>query len=271
MPVLQAWVQGALQRRAPLIPNLQAPLRADQRPLYTQAREVLRDLVQHGNYAPGDRLPSEIELSQRLRISRPTLREALHQLEEEGAIVRRHGVGTFVAEPRPVLDAGLEVLESLEQMANRCGLRVHMGEASISEREATAEEAKGLGLELATPVPATYVMRVILAEGKPVAHLTDVLPQQFLRQADLGSDFRGSVLDTLLKRGWPTLSHSRTELISEAADPHLAHALRVQRGAPLMKLEAQLFAADGQIVDYSISHFVPGCFRFHVVRRVAGA
>lgn len=252
-----------------MIPNLQAPLRADQRPLYTQAREVLRDLVQHGNYAPGDRLPSEIELSQRLRISRPTLREALHQLEEEGAIVRRHGVGTFVAEPRPVLDTGLEVLESLEQMANRCGLRVQMGEASISERESTAEEVEGLAL--AAPVPAIYVMRVILAEGKPVAHLTDVLPQQFLRQADLGSDFRGSVLDTLLKRGWPTLSHSRTELISEAADPCLAHALRVQRGAPLMKLEAQLFATDGQIIDYSISHFVPGCFRFHVVRRVAGA
>ena len=252
-----------------MIPNLQTPLRADQRPLYTQAREVLRDLVQHGNYAPGDRLPSEIELSQRLRISRPTLREALHQLEEEGAIVRRHGVGTFVAEPRPVLDTGLEVLESLELMANRCGLRVQMGETSISEREATAEEAKGLALT--APVPATYVMRVILAEGKPVAHLTDVLPQQFLRQADLGSDFRGSVLDTLLKRGWPTLSHSRTELISEAADPRLAHALRVPRGAPLMKLEAQLFAVDGQIIDYSISHFVPGCFRFHVVRRVAGA
>ena len=109
---------------------------------------------------------------------------------------------------------------------------------------------------------------MILAEGKPVAHLTDVLPQRFLRQADLGPGFHGSVLDTLLARGWPALSHSRTELIAEAADPDLARALRIQRGAALMKLEAQLFATDGQIVDYSISHFVPGCFRFHVVRRV---
>jgi GntR family transcriptional regulator len=79
------------------------------------------------------------------------------------------------------------------------------------------------------------------------------------------------VLDLLLARGWPALSHSRTELISEAADASLAHALRIQRGAPLMKLVAQLFTADGQIVDYSISHFVPGYFRFHVVRRIAGA
>ena len=119
--------------------------------------------------------------------------------------------------------------------------------------------------------PVTVVTRVIMADGERVAYLTDIVPQTYLRQADLDSDFHGSVLDLLLARGWPALSHSRTELISEAADASLAHALRIQRGAPLMRLEAQLFAADGQIVDYSISHFVPGYFRFHVVRRIAGA
>jgi GntR family transcriptional regulator len=247
---------------------MQSPLRADQRPLYAQAGEALKHLVLDGAYLAGDRLPSEIELSQRLGISRPTLREALRHLEEDGVIVRRHGVGTFIAEPPPVLDAGLEVLESLEQMASRSGLHVQMGEVIISERMTTADEADGMAL--AVPEPATCVARVILAEGKPVAHLVDVLPQRVLRQADLGPEFSGSVLDTLLARGWPVLSHSRTELISEAADANLAHALRIQRGAPLMKLEAQLFATDGQIVDYSISHFVPGCFRFHVVRRIAG-
>lgn len=244
-------------------------LRANPRPLYAQASEALRGLVQGGGYAPGERLPSEHALSAQLGISRPTLREALHQLEEEGAIVRRHGVGTFVAEPRPVLDAGLEVLASLEQTARRSGLHVQMGEVVISERMTTGDETDGLGL--AVPQLATCVVRVILAEGKPVAHLTDVLPQQYLSQHDLGPGFHGSVLDTLLARGWPALSHSRTELISEAADADLARALEIRRGAPLMRLDAQLFAADGKIVDYSISHFVPGCFRFHVVRRVAGA
>jgi GntR family transcriptional regulator len=246
-----------------------APIRVDQRPLYAQASEALRNLVQRGGYAPGDRLPSEVELSQQLGISRPTLREALRLLEEDGSIVRRHGVGTFVAQSQPVIESGLEVLESIKRMAGRSGLQVQMGEVVISERMTTAAETEGMALT--TPEPATCVMRVILAQGKPVAHLTDVLPQRFLRQAEFGAGFQGSVLDFLLERGWPALSHSRTELISEAANPYLARALRVQRGAPLMRLEAQLFAADGQIVDYSISHFIPGRFRFHVVRRIAGA
>jgi GntR family transcriptional regulator len=243
-------------------------LRADDRPLYMQAVDALRNLLQHGEYVAGDRLPSEPRLAERLGISRPTLREALQTLEEEGAIVRRHGVGTFVAEQRPVLDAGLEVLESIEHMAKRGELHVDMGEVVIAERLTTDDETHGLGL--AEPEPAVSVTRVILAESKPVAHLTDVLPQRYLRQADLGPGFHGSVLDTLIARGWPALSHSRTELLSEAATQELAHALRIQRGAPLMKLVAQLHAADGQVVDYSISYFVPGSFRFHVVRRIAG-
>jgi GntR family transcriptional regulator len=244
-------------------------LRADDRPLYMQAVDALRHLLQHGEYVAGDRLPSEPRLAERLGISRPTLREALQTLEEEGAIVRRHGVGTFVAERRPVLDAGLEVLESIEHMAKRGGLHVEMGEVVIAERLTTDDEIAGLSVS--APEPAISVTRVILAEGKPVAHLTDVLPQRILRQADLGLGFHGSVLDTLVARGWPALSHSRTELLSEAAGPELAHALRIPRGAPLMKLVAQLYATDGQIVDYSISYFSPGSFRFHVVRRIAGA
>ncbi len=244
-------------------------LRANPRPLYAQASVALKDLLHGGNYAPGSRLPSEHALSEQLGISRPTLREALHQLEEEGAIVRRHGVGTFVAQPQPVIEAGLEVLESLERLAERSGLRVEMSEVIIEERSATARERKGLSLT--TSAPVTVIKRVMLADGQRIAHLIDVVPETYLRQADLGADFTGSVLEHFLVYGRPALSHSRTELCAEAADHDSARALQIPRGAPLMKLEAQLFAADGQIVDYSISHFVPGRFRFHVVRRVASA
>ncbi len=256
-----------------MIATTQAPLRADQRPLYAQASEALRSLVQRAGYAPGDRLPSEIELAQRLGISRPTLREALRQLEEEGAIIRRHGVGTFVAIPQPVIEAGLEVLESIDRMAERCGLHTAMSEARVEERAANQAELAQLGGEESLQV--TVVTRVIVADGERVAHLTDVVPQTYLRQADLqsptpegGEGFHGSVLDLLLARGWPALSHSRTDLAAEAANADLARALHIARGAPLLRLEAKLYAQDNGVVDYSTSYFVPGYFRFHVVRRI---
>ena len=268
-------------------------LRADQRPLYVQASDALRQLVRSGGYAPGERLPSEIELSERLGISRPTLREALHMLEEEGTIVRRHGVGTFVAQPVPVIEGGLEVLESIERMAERRGLSTHMAEAAIVERAATPSELRALaagnvsvegavsapsdatsqtpgGLAGVTPLTdVTVATRVIVADGQRVAFLTDVVPQSTCcGQRSWDEAFHGSVLDLFLQRGWPQLAHSRTELAAEAAEAEVARRLHLQRGAPLLKLEAQLYAQDGHVVDYSLSYFVPGYFRFHVVRRV---
>jgi GntR family transcriptional repressor for pyruvate dehydrogenase complex len=55
-------------------------------------------LVLQGVLRPGDRLPAERELSETLDVSRPTLREALADMEERGLIVTRPGGGTFVAE-----------------------------------------------------------------------------------------------------------------------------------------------------------------------------
>ncbi len=241
-------------------------LRADQRPLYVQASEAYRSLLRSGNYAPGDRLPSEIELSQQWGISRPTLREALRLLEEEGMIVRRHGVGTFVAAPQPMIDAGLEVLESIDRMAERRGLTTQMQDLAISERTAGDWECEQLGLARDSAV--TVITRAIAANGQPVAYLADIVPQAYLRRTDLDAEFAGSVLDLFLQREWPVLSHSRTELAAEAAGPELARHLHVQPAAPLLKLTAQLYAAGGQVVDYSTSYFVPGFFRFHVVRRI---
>ncbi|MEJ5198084.1 MAG: GntR family transcriptional regulator [Anaerolineae bacterium] len=243
-----------------------ARLRNDSRPLYSQASEALKALIAQGEYQPGDRLPSEHELSDRLGISRPTLREALRQLEEERAIIRRHGVGTFVASPPPVIETGLEVLESLERLARRLGLHTQMSEVHMEERPATPVEREKLGLAEGGNV--TVITRVIEAAGQRIAYLTDVVPVAYLCCDELAADFQGSVLDHFLARGQPVLSHSRTELIAEAANSELARRLHIQRGAPLLRLEAQLYAGDGAVVDYSTSYFVPGYFRFHVVRRI---
>lgn len=244
-------------------------LRANPRPLYAQASAMLKELLHSGNYMPGARLPSEHALSEQLGISRPTLREALHQLEEEGIIVRRHGVGTFVARPQPVIEAGLEALESLERLAGRLGLHTQMSELHMAERPATPDELEKLGL--ATDTNVTVITRVIETSGQRIAYLVDVVPVAYLCCAELASDagFQGSVLDHFLARGRPALSHSRTELAAQAADAELARRLHIQRGAPVLRLEAQLIAQDGQVVDYSNSYFVPGHFRFHVVRRIA--
>ncbi|MET4293043.1 DNA-binding FadR family transcriptional regulator [Bradyrhizobium sp. LB8.2] len=79
------------------------PLEAvEARRLYRQVADQLRSLIDSGEYAVGSRLPTERELAEQLKISRPTVREALIALEVEGRLRIRVGSGIYVIEPAAV-------------------------------------------------------------------------------------------------------------------------------------------------------------------------
>ena len=234
------------------------------RPLYQQAALRLAEIL--ATKPPGSFLPSEPDLARQLGISRATLREAMRSFEEQGRIVRRQGVGTIVTRPPRALDAGLEVLESLETLAARSGLSVEMGECQIDVRPAGDEESSQLEIEDSASV--VVVSRVILGGGRPVAYLVDVVPEALLPAEVWADGFTGSVLDLLLRAGSVELEVSRTEISALSAPPDIARHLQLQRGDVLLRLEARLFARDGRAVDHSWSYFLPGSIHLHVVRRV---
>jgi GntR family transcriptional regulator len=218
------------------------------------------------NAVPGAQLPSEPELALQLGVSRATLREAMRTYEIQGFLIRRQGAGTFVSQPSQVIESGLEVLESIETLAKRIGLHVSMGNMEIESRFPTEEEQNVLNLVSNQLV--LVVSRVILAEGHPAAYLVDVLPSDVISKSDLEQDFTGSVLDILLHRRTLDLSSSRCEIMAVTAPRQVARALTIQRGDVLMCFKSLLYAASGRVVDFSYSYFLPGYFRFHVVRRV---
>lgn len=216
----------------------------------------------------GDRLPSEPKLARQLQVSRATLREAMRTFETQGVIHRRQGAGTYVARPTHVIESGLEVLESIETLAHRIGLTVSTGQVKIAVRQGEAEELDRLGLPEDSEILS--ISRVILAENQPAAYLVDVLPLDLLDPADLGTEFSGSVLDILLRTRPSGISPdiSRCEISSVTATVEIARALHIQRGDVLLFFEALLYDKTDRVVDYSQSYFLPGHFRFHVVRRV---
>jgi GntR family transcriptional regulator len=215
---------------------------------------------------PGQRLLSEPALAEKLGVSRATLREAMRIFETQGIIRRRQGSGTYVNQPPKVLETGMEVLESIESIAERSGLSVEMGELSVQYRQAKEDECKNLELDPCKDV--VQISRVIYAEDRAVAYLIDILPSDILDTDELGNGFNGSILDLLLQRGQPDLFVSRTDISAVTATSLVARALGIQRGDVLLCFTADLYSTSGQIIDHSYSYFLPGYFRFHVVRRV---
>ena len=64
--------------------------------LYQEVVDELYKMIDRDQMKPGDRLPPERELTDRLGISRNVLREAFHVLEGRGIIVSRQGSGRFI-------------------------------------------------------------------------------------------------------------------------------------------------------------------------------
>ena len=216
---------------------------------------------------PGQRLTSEPELAKQMGVSRATLREAMRTFETQGVIRRRQGSGTYVVGKVPVIDAGLEVLESLDTMARRRNLAVSVGELHVEQAEADGETAAGLGVS--EGVNITRIRRVMCADGRPVAYLLDTLPAELLKPEELSAQFGGSVLDFLIARGDP-LTVSRAAISATNATAEVAKALEIQRGDVLLQIVSQVYADGGKIVDYTVSYFIPGYFNFHVVRKISG-
>jgi len=77
-------------------------------PLSAQLAQVLRELINSGRLAAGDRVPGEIDLAREHGVSRDTAQRALAALAEEGLIIRRRGVASIVAPTEPVREIRVE-------------------------------------------------------------------------------------------------------------------------------------------------------------------
>jgi DNA-binding FadR family transcriptional regulator len=129
---------------------------------FEEAVEQIAEKVRSGDLHEGDRLPSERELAARMRISRPTLREAVKVLAEAGVLAVRRGQagGIFIRSelvPRELLRAGTAmrvgevagVLEARRLLEPRVAqlAAVHAGEDDFAAMQATIDRQRELGAD----------------------------------------------------------------------------------------------------------------------------
>lgn len=138
----------------------------DPRPPYQQVSAELRASILTGTFTPGDKLPSQAELSRHYGVARMTVQQALRILKDDGLIVSRQGSGMFVR----------------ERMARPVGLRPHIEQAFRAEHVRidfagyTAETLHGILSETLDQVragrhsPETITVRLLLPNlSRPLA------------------------------------------------------------------------------------------------------
>jgi GntR family transcriptional regulator len=231
--------------------------------------DAIAAAIADGAYAPGAQLPAEAQMAGNLGVSRPTLRDALRQLQDRGLIVRRHGRGTFVAK-RPIrkdLNRNFGITAMIRSGGYRPGTRGLEVRAEAADREL----AQSLGLAPGDPV--TVLERIRLADERPVVWSWDAAPRRFLDVADAEamSDADASLYELLHKLHQVTVYRGIAELSPKSASASLASRLQVKRGAPLLYIKQVDYDGSGNPVLCSVEYHVSDWISFTLERVGPGA
>jgi len=233
--------------------------RSSKTPLYHQIIENIHSLIQSQQLEPGEMLPSEWELSDLYGVSRLTVRKALDELVRDGLLVRKHGVGTFVAHTSiaQIYPSELSFTRNMEQIGRKPGSRV----VSVKTRPAPAEIAQRLDIQPQSPV--YELVRVRLADGQPLMlETTYISAEKFpgLDQADLAS---GSLYQLLSDRYRVAIAALDHVLEPTLLTDREAALLEVEPGEPAILSEIVGYTAEGDPIEYTWSLTCRGRGRFH--------
>jgi GntR family transcriptional regulator len=229
-------------------------------PRYHRIYLVLREQLAEGGFPPGAPLPGELELAQRYRVSRVTVRAALGRLAREKLIVRQRGRGTF---PRPRHAAGASrarlggLLENLLAMGLKTTVRV----VELAEIAAPPEVAQALRIPAGDRVQKAVRLRSY--RGAPVSHLTTFVPAAIA--ARFGRrELAAKPMLQLLEESGVRVSRAEQTLSARLADHAVAPLLEVGIGSPLLAVTRTVYDQRDRPVQLLRGLYPPERFEYRM-------
>ena len=229
--------------------------------LTDQVASELSDRLRKGEWKPGERLPTEHQLSAEFGVSRPTVRSALGRLESLGLTITRHGRGTFATPAHAEIRADLRRLESLSATIRSSGLEPLMAYRARGVRPATAEERDRLELSERSQVIATD--RSLTASGEVVAFSYDAIDRRLLPTDFEVTSLTGSLFEALANNGI-SVATAVTE-IHAASGSDIGWGRR-PRNAAYVLLSQVHYQDNARPVMFNRTYFIEGRFTFSLVR-----
>lgn len=214
-------------------------------PIFLQLREVVRERITTGEYAPGVAIPSENALAHTYGINRLTVRSALDGLVNEGLLKRIQGKGAFVVGKR--IERNLDYLTGFHK-----AIEGGMSNPSIKILEKERRRAGHVyahELKISPNDDIFYIKRLCYADGKPISLESVYVPcELFPNLMDIDLEvfplqdvyqFYGSSPD----RAWQTL-----DIVS--AEPKMARMLKLGDNRNVLLFTCYTYRADGKTIEY---------------------
>ena len=217
--------------------------RASPVPLYFQLARQFETAIGTGKFKPGARLENEVDLAERLGLSRPTVRAAFGYLVSKGLVVRKRGAGTLVTDR--AIDRDLELTSLYDDLAAAgrrpatLVIRNEVGHASDPVARALMVRERALVICLE---------RVRLAEDEPIALMRNFLPAALVHLSTEMLAEHG--LYELLRASGIRLGSATQRISAKNATTAEARILHETRGSALLTMERIACDDGGRPVEF---------------------
>jgi GntR family histidine utilization transcriptional repressor len=216
--------------------------------LYERVKAFIQRKLRSGEWKAGDKIPSENDLVKVLGVSRMTVNRALRELSEQGELVRRGGVGTFVSEPRPQSTL-LRIARIGDEIRAR-GHRYHWSVILKAGEKAAPEVAAALDVTPGSRV--FHLVGVHFENDVPVQienrYVNPVCAPRFLEQSFRTAPPSEYLLDTIPA---DEIEHIVDAVLPTAAEARL---LKLGKNEPCLQLTRRTWAANTPVTFARLLH-----------------
>lgn len=227
-------------------------------PLYIQIAEGLIAQIASGELMPEDRLSPERELCEEFGVTRMTLRRALGVLESQGLIIRVHGVGTYIAEPK-IERSMAKVFRFSSRMQER---GFTPSAKIISCEQIIADKALSKNLALPVPSPVYSILRLRSINQEPVLLESYAIPENRFPGLDR-YDLEGrSIYEVMENEYGVAILRARQSFEPVIATPFEAELLNIAQGVALLLEKRLSYDEVNSPVEYGKDHYRGDRFRF---------
>ncbi len=228
-----------------------------------QVKSALRTHIAQHKLAPGDRLPSESELAKTLGISRNTLREAYVALENEGFIIRRHGIGTFIAKPPRIKDS-LNAFSSFAEMIQAAGYTPNF--QTLSMETLSAPPDVGEQLQISPGKEVFFIKRLVFADEHPAIYLNDYFAPQVQASTPRWNTFDGNVVQFLFATLETPLYQLHSRIRAVALIDETAQILHQPVSSPAIGVWSTIYTIKHEPVAFSKLWFNSNIIELETIR-----
>lgn len=220
-------------------------------PKYQFIEEDLRQQILDGTYPEGTIIPKELELAAHYSVSRPTIRQAVQNLVDQGLLEKKRKRGTMVRQNK-IRQEFTHIIESYDQEMHAKGLATTTRVLDFRTEDATAEVAANLKLDAGSKV--FKLVRLRYAGTTPIVLVTTYLPYAPLQ--DMATlDFTQVSLYAELAKRKAAIVHVRRKLEVMAADDTTSALLDVPTASPLFFFHTFGDVSGGRRIEYSIASY----------------